>query len=247
MSKKVITTEQLKALTNKAVEMLKGESNVVFFAGITKAKDYKGQAQMILEMAQVKDMSKGRTNFLAELNFGDDRFVPSTRLVRAWIKVTTEGFKRSFPEVADKINIDEVQENVASLTKGQVISVFSRVKTIRNNGKDYPVNLVIKQYSDHASLPKALKDALDEDEEDRTETQLSAIEGAKMKVKIDGNLVELVDTEGRQVYEEIVLGSLAQDDQIVEKMPITAYTGKARSESKSEVSVDAELEGLLIE
>lgn len=211
---KKVTREQLKQKVNKAVDLV--PPGTFFIAGVTQAKEYKGQKQMILEIVQVKMPQK--TNVLALLNKGDDRFQASLRVVRLWLKVTAEGFNAVF----NKAGIDgkEILEEIQSYKKGEVCLVLKDIPTINIHGVDEVPQIQIKQYSaaDVNDLPSKIAELVIAEEDGTiTEDQALTLNRIKKQTK-DGN--EIVDANGNQVYEDNQLSFGNVEDQYVQGMQL---------------------------
>lgn len=225
VSKKELLTEVREAVEASIAKKVK---SIAFVAGITRAKDYNGEAQMMLEIVHLKQKgTSDRVNLLAAFNAGDNRFQNDLRTLRTWIKVTKQGFKDVLPEVDEKVDIDEVHKAVSKLKDDQVVSVFQRIKHFTIGEEKVKVNLVARQYSDRSEpgFPKNISHILDKDSEDRTEEEELILSSASMKTKLKDSdeLVNLVDNLGRQVYEEIAMGAPDEEDKIIEKMPETLF------------------------
>jgi len=234
---KVVSRETLKERVKDAIAMPEIKSGTVFIAGVTKAKDHKGQHQMMLEVVQKKQLNaQSKVNLLSALNAGDDRFRANTRTLRVWLKITQAGFDAIFAGIG--ITGAEIQEKTANLTREETLMTFARVRTILVEGEEEIPTISVKQYSAENGLPNRIQKILDIDESDRSEDQDAELKGLAMRL----NDEPLVDEFGNQVYElnELTYGD--EENILIKKMPLSEYK-KSKGQAKSKVNSDSIPEG----
>lgn len=229
---KVVTRKQLTETVKEAIANEKVKANTVFIAGVTKAKEYKGVHQMMLEVVQKKRLAQqGKISVTSAANAGDDRFGANTRTVRVWMKVTERGFNNIFKTVA--ITGEQLQELTKDLKKEEVLHCFARIPYIEIEGEREVPTISIKQYSAEGGLPNRIQKILDIEESERTDDQDKDLKGLEMRL----NDEPLVDTYGNQVYELNELTYGEEENIIIKKMPLSEYK-KAKTSAKT-VTKDA--------
>lgn len=220
---KVVTRETLKTNVQKA--MTKVPEGTMFVAGVRKIKDYAGTHQMMLEVVQLKDLKAAgrKESIVSNLNTGDTRFSASLRTIRVWLKMTIEGYEKTFPQLAEQISGEELHKQVGTLGEDDVLSIFTLFDKIALlDGSLVRPTIAVKQYSDrHATdFPSRIAKILDTVEKDRTPRQDEDLKGLTMRSK-DQEL--LVDGFGNQVYELTELTYGEEDNRTVSKMPVSEY------------------------
>lgn len=215
MNTQVITREQLKETVNEALALPTVKSGDLFIAGVTKAKDYNGKHQMILEIVQSRKQVS---------NIEDSRYKPSTRALRVWVKITPEGFDYLFHSltIRDKNPLTgaELQEKTKTLQGKEILGVFTKIKTINIEGQEEIPTISVKQYSAKAGLPKRISDILNIEEDKRTEAQISDLKSMMITTE---NEEALVDEYGNQVYEINIFTYGDDEDIYLKKIPISEY------------------------
>jgi hypothetical protein len=233
---KVISRETLKEKVREAVAHPDVKAGTVFIAGVTKARDYNGTHQMMLEVVQKKQLNQAqKINLLSALNAGDDRFRANSRTLRVWLKITPAGFNNIFASMG--ITGEDIQEKTKDLKKDQVLMTFARVRTINVEGEEEIPTISVKQYSAEGGLPNRIQKILDIEEEDRTEDQDADLKGLSMRTNDDE---PLVDEFGNQVYELNELTYGEEENVLIRKMPLSEYkkikkTVKKSVETKDEI------------
>ena len=224
----VAKKEVLKDLVAKTVKEPKIAVGSLFLAGVSRAKDYKGKAQMMLEIVQKKNLRSGsnnRVNLMALANAGDDRFNSGIRAVRVWMKVTAEGFNNLFPEFS--VKGEEIEKLVQTLAKDETVMIFGeKIKAI-NIGEEKPVVPYIRvvQFSEGTNdgLPEKLLDILEKDESQVTEDEAAYVNGLRMQTS-GGEAI--VDDFGNQVYETTMLSYGEEDNIIIPKQLLSDFEAK---------------------
>lgn len=226
---KVISRETLKEKVKEAIAHPEVKAGTVFIAGVTKARDYNGVHQMMLEFVQKKQLNQSaKVNILSALNAGDDRFKANTRTLRVWLKITAKGFDNIFKEIG--ITGEEIQEKTKDLKKDQTLMTFARVRSINVEGENEVPTISVKQYSAENGLPNRIQKILDVEEEDRTEDQDAELKGLAMRTNDDE---PLVDEFGNQVYElnELTYGD--DENILIRKMPLSEYKKAHKTVAKA--------------
>lgn len=228
MKTTVVSREELKDAVNQALALPTVKSGDLFIAGVTKAKNYNGQHQMILEIVQSKKNQSRKVNLVALANLGDSRFKPSARALRVWVKITPEGFDYLFHSLTvrpgNELTGAELQEKTASLQNKEILAVFTKIKSIMVEGEEEIPTISVKQYSLEAGLPKRISDILNTEEDERTEAQVADLESMTMVTTEDKEA--LVDEFGNQVYEINAFTYGEDEDIYIPKMTISAFEAK---------------------
>jgi hypothetical protein len=235
----VAKKEVLKDLVAKTVKEPKIAVGSLFLAGVSRAKDYKGRAQMMLEIVQKKNLRSGssKVNIMALANIGDERFNSGVRAVRVWLKVTAEGFDTLFPEFS--VKGAAIEELVQKLAKDETVMIFGeKIKAI-NIGEETPAVPYVRvvQFSEGTNdgLPEKLTDILEKDENAVTEEEAAYVNGLRMQTA-EG--VAIVDDFGNQVYETTMLSYGEEDNIIISKQLLTDFEAKKARAEKAKSKED---------
>lgn len=223
----VAKREALKKNVNKAMTIV--PTDTIFVAGIRKIKDFEGTHQMMLEVVQLKNLKvpNAKENPLIRIN----KFTVNTRTIRVWLKMTTEGYEKMFPQFAGQISGLELHKQVGELKDDEVLSIFTPFNKITlPDGSEQIPTISVKQYSnsDITKLPNRIAKILNTLPENRTTKQDEDLKGLSM---MNEGGERLVDEFGYQIYEmnEFTYGD--DENILIYSMPISEFNKRVKQKS----------------
>jgi hypothetical protein len=178
---------------------------------------------MMMNIVQSKNLNYNKGYIENGMTSGDISFKGNVRTVEVWMRLTIEGYERTFAQLAAEKSGKDLYALVGELKSEEVLLMlmpFDQV-TLPSGNIDFPT-LEVKQYSnkDNLLFPLRLAKILAKKEEERTAREVENLKSATMQTQ-GGEL--LVDQYGRQVYEVIKLTHGEGENVFVKKMSIHKY------------------------
>jgi uncharacterized ubiquitin-like protein YukD len=232
MNTEVVSREELEEditaiMQSKKVNI---KENEIFIAGVTKAKAYSGIRKMCIEIVQARTLPIHEVNLTTTILTHDDRYLGEILSdVRVNVEFTVKGFDSVFSALTTQTDVNkkltgaELYEKTKNLNDNEILSVFTRIKTITVNEQIVFPTISMKQYSLKRGLPQIITTILDTEETNRTINQIEELTSMTLVNKENECMVDLYRNQVYQIKEFTHYGHNSDDIGVPIKMPISKH------------------------